>query len=188
MPLFGPVLRGINRTMPVAAKAAKVFRPFEGIRVAVNTPTLFDEVTDRLRALMGKASVEEIIALAREPIGEAQFVQVVTSRFVGESGFTLFAEIDHGAWIQKFGIRRRSVRWILGNPVIAITMIRHDIIAGLFAPIELLITEHEDGKGTNITYLRPSSLMTIDDNVPLREAAEVLDMKAELLVMKATAQ
>jgi len=45
----------------------------------------------------------------------------------------LFHEIDHGGWLSKFGINRRMVRWIFGNPLIAITMIRHDLTAGLFA-------------------------------------------------------
>ena len=167
---------------------ATVEHAFHGIRVAVNTPTPYDQVIARLRDLMGKAAVGEIIAVAREPIGETEFMDLVTNRFVGESGFTLFAEIDHGAWIQKFGIRRRSVRWILGNPLIAITMIRHDITAGLFAPIELLITEHERAAGTNVTYLRPSSVIVIEYNGPLRDAAEALDSKVWSLVMKATAQ
>lgn len=82
--------------MTVATHRLKVERPFQGIRVVVNAAASFDEVTDRLRALMGKASVGEIIALAKEPMGEEQFEQIVTSRFVGESEFTLFAEIDKG--------------------------------------------------------------------------------------------
>jgi Domain of unknown function DUF302 len=45
------------------------------------------------------------------------------------------------------------VRWIFGNPLIAITMIRHDLTAGLFAPVEILVTEAEDGLGTTITYV-----------------------------------
>jgi uncharacterized protein (DUF302 family) len=66
----------------------------------------------------------------------------------------LFAEIDHGGWLPKFGIKQRTVRWILGNPLYAVTMIRHDITAGLFAPVELLVTENIDRAGT--TDLRRS--------------------------------
>ena len=46
------------------------------------------------------------------------------------------------------------MRWIFGNPLIAITMIRHDLTAGLFAPVEILVTEAEEstadagGRGT----------------------------------------
>ena len=88
--------------------------------------------------------------------------------------------------LSKFGISRRSVRWILGNPLIAITMIRHDISAGLFAPVELLLTEAEDGQGTTVTYVRPSTLMAIEQNPPLLDAARVLDEKCDALVAGAT--
>ncbi|BBZ45521.1 hypothetical protein [Mycobacterium parmense] len=49
---------------------------------------------------------------------------------VGPSGFMLFSLINHGAWITKAGIDRKLMRVILGNPLIAITMLHHDVTAG----------------------------------------------------------
>jgi len=98
----------------------------------------------------------------------------------------LFFEIDHGSWINKFGIERKALRWILGNPLIAITMIRHDIQAGLFVPVELYLVAVDDGSGTIVSYVVPSSLIAIGDNRELREAAEALDHKLEALVLKVT--
>jgi len=161
-------------------------RPFQGIRTEVTTSVGFDEVLARLRAQMGSAKVQEVVALAKTPMTEAEYVREVEERFVGESGFMLFAEIDHGGWLPKFGINRRSVRWILGNLLIAITMIRHDITAGLFAPVELLVTEAKDGHGATLTYVRPSTLMVIDENPPLLDAAKALDEKYDRLVASAT--
>ena len=161
-------------------------RPFAGLRIEVETPLAFDQVLARLRRLTGKASAGEIVALADEVETADDYVREVEQRYVGESGFILFAEIDHGAWIGKFGIRRRSLRWIFGNPLIAITMIRHDITAGLFAPVELLLTEAEDRKGCSIAYVRPSSLMVIGENAPLQAAAQALDEKLDALVARAT--
>ena len=86
---------------------------------------------------MGRATVQEIVALAKTPVTRDDDIREVTQRFVGESDIMLFAELDHGAWLSKFGINRRTVGWILGNPLIAITMIQHAITAGLFAPAEL---------------------------------------------------
>ena len=56
-----------------------------------------------------------------------------------QSGFMLFAEFDYHQWLGLYGIQRKLARWILGNPIIAITMIRHDLEAALFAPVELLL-------------------------------------------------
>ena len=156
------------------------------VRTEVTTSLGFDEVLARLHAQMGRASVQDIVALAKLPVTEAEYVREVGTRFVGDSGFMLFAEIDHGGWLSKFGINRRTVRWILGNPLIAVTMIRHDITAGLFAPVELLVTEAEDEQGATVTYMRPSSLMMVEDNPPLLEAAQALDEKFDALVALAT--
>lgn len=161
-------------------------KPFTGVRIEVATSVGFDEVLERLRALMGRVNAAEIVNLARSDISEAEFAQTVAEQYEGESGFMLFAEIDHGGWLPKFGVNRRTVRLILGNPLIAVTMIRHDITAGLFAPVEILVTEPEDdGQGAMIIYLRPSSLMVIADNPPLRVAATLLDAKLDALIARA---
>ncbi len=160
--------------------------PFKGERVVVHTGRPFDDVLKSLRQSMGRTTVAEINALAQDPIDEAEFSALVQERYVGSSGFMLFAEIDHGKWLPKFGISQRIVRWILGNPLYAITMIRHDITAGLFAPVELLVVEGKDQITTTLTYVRPSSLMVIEPNAPLLAAAQTLDAKLSALVADAT--
>ena len=157
-------------------------KPFSGTRIVVHGDRAFDAVLDALRQLMGRATLAEINDLAKETVSETDFSSRVEDRYVGASGFMLFAEIDHGGWLPRFGINQRVVRLILGNPLYAITMIRHDITAGLFAPVELLVAEKSDRRGTIVTYVRPSSLMVIEDNVPLLEAARALDAKMAALV------
>ena len=103
---------------------------------------------------------------------------------MGPSGFSL-ATIDHGAWIKKVGIRRKVLRLIIGNPTIAITMLRHDLTAGLFAPVELILIEEGDG-GRSLTYVRPSSLMVVEKNDALLDAAKQLDSKLQALATKVT--
>ena len=165
--------------------APAVVKEFKGVRVQVSTSLPFVEVLARLRALMGNTSIPDLVRLAMETTSQKEYAREVTKRYVGESGFMLFGEIDHGGWISKFGIDRRIIRLVLGNPLIAITMIRHDITAGLFAPVELLVTENEDGPGAVMTYVRPSSLMVIEENAALLAAAKALDQKFEALVARA---
>lgn len=176
--------RGRSERMPPDAKMTT--KPFQGVRIEVDTSVSIDEVLDRLRQAMGNASAQRLAALEKEATSQSDYVEKLQERFVGESGFMLFDEIDHGAWLPRFGINRRMVRWILGNPLIAITLIRHDATAGLFAPVEILVTEKDVGPGTTLTYVRPSSLMVIEDNPPLREAAKGLDDKLDALVARAS--
>jgi hypothetical protein len=69
----------------MAAKASVATKPFQGIRIEVDTLVSFGEVLSRLRGLMGDASAPEVVALAKEAITQAEYVQKVEERFVGES-------------------------------------------------------------------------------------------------------
>ena len=159
---------------------------FTGVRVVVTTATPFDKVLDNLTGLMGHAPFEQLGAVAQASSNREAFERRVQRQFVGKSGFMKFGEIDHGSWLGMYGIHGRTVRWIFGNPLIAVTMIKYDTTAGLFAPVEMLITEAANGDGATLIYLLPSSLMVIEDNPPLRAAAEALDQKVAALVECAT--
>lgn len=104
---------------------------------------------------------------------------------MGPSGFILFANIDHGAWIKKVDIRKKVLRLVIGNPLLAITMMRHDLTAGLFAPVELRLIEGADGQ-SRLTYVKPSSLMVVETNDALLAAAKKLDAKLQALAAKVT--
>jgi hypothetical protein len=52
--------------------------------------------------------------------------------------------------------------------------------------VELLVLE-EEGRGSSITYVKPSSLMVVEPNPPLLAAAQELDRKLAALVAKAAA-
>lgn len=58
--------------------------------------------------------------------------------------------------MQLYGVNggRRVTRIIFGNPQIAITMLRHDVAAGLFVPVEVLIIEREGGEGTDVVQCK----------------------------------
>jgi uncharacterized protein (DUF302 family) len=117
--------------------------------------------------------------------GDWQSYQERVEPYVGPSGFMLFSLIDHGGWITKAGIDRQAMRVILGNPLIAITMLRHDVSAGLFAPVEVLVLDEAEGR-SSLTYVKPSSLMVVEPNPELLSAAKELDAKLAALAAKVT--
>lgn len=163
-------------------------QPFQGRRLHFESARSFDDVLERLRQKVPQAMPTEKFPSAVEKAGGfnlASFERVIKSQ-VGESGFMLFHEINHSVWLPFYGIHRKVMRWILGNPLIAITMMRHDLEAGLFAPVELLLIDKENGNGSTVIYDLPSSLMVIGSNSPLLQAAQVLDAKLESLVRSAT--
>ncbi|MCV7424695.1 DUF302 domain-containing protein [Mycobacterium yunnanensis] len=157
---------------------------FDGVRVRFDSDRTVPELYDALLADVGTHPVP-INDIAAQHADWASYEHAV-EQYVGPHGFMLFATFDHGAWIGKAGIDRRVLRVIVGNPLIAITMLRHDITAGLFAPVELLLTE-EDGDRSALTYVRPSSLMVVEPNPPLLEAALALDEKLAAMAESVTA-
>ena len=63
-------------------------------------------------------------------------------------------------------------------------MTQHDIRAGLYAPLRVLIYEDEKGK-TCIEYDKPSTLFGEFGNAKVTEVATMLDRKLEQLVAEA---
>jgi hypothetical protein len=53
----------------------------------------------------------------------------------GSSGFMLFGTTDHGALLSIFGVKKKAIQYIVGNPLIAIQMTQHNLAAGLYAPV-----------------------------------------------------
>jgi uncharacterized protein (DUF302 family) len=157
---------------------------FAGKRVRYQSALSFDEVLGKLRSSMGKITLADVL----DPSRSLEDFEKRVKEHEGPSGFMLFVEMDHGSWMQKFGVKRRVVRWIFGNPLIAITMLRHDYTAGLFVPVDLLLAEGDGGVGCNITYVLPSSLIAVEQNAPLLAAAQALDAKVEALVSAAVAR
>ena len=155
---------------------------FEGVRVRYDSPQSYDELLAALLADIGEKPLPaQEYATAT---GDWDSYRKRVESHVGPSGFMLIALIDHGAWVTKAGIDRKVMRVILGNPLIAITMLRHDVSAGLFAPVELLLVD--EGDGSSLTYVKPSSLMVVEPNPELLSAAEKLDAKLAALAAKVT--
>ena len=84
-----------------------------------------------------------------------------------------------------YGVTQRVLRLIFGNPIIAFTMMRDDLTAGLFAPVEVLLVEHDNGDGCTVAYNLPSAMVAAEDPAPL-PAARALDNRLNALISGAT--
>jgi len=99
--------------------AQLTIRDFKGLRIQVESDHGFEEVVRRLHEQTGRTTVGEIGAIAATASSAGDFHKDVTQRFVGSSGFMIFTEFDHGGWISRYGINRRVLRVIDGNPELA---------------------------------------------------------------------
>ncbi|MGA7524892.1 MAG: DUF302 domain-containing protein [Acidobacteriaceae bacterium] len=104
----------------------------------------------------------------------------------GSSGFILFLKVEHSPWLARVGIGGRATVYTIGNPLIAQTMIRHNIEVGLNVPVRLLIYEDAATKTGRIGYDLPSSLMDRLKNEQITAAAKLLDDKLAALARHCT--
>jgi uncharacterized protein (DUF302 family) len=145
----------------------------------------FSEVVASFEAALGSVEGGTFRAEIESANGRTDFEKAVHSH-EGSSGFMRFLTVDHGAWLKNIGLNARARMYTIGNPLIAATMIKFDIEAGLNVPIRLLIYEHTATATVRLAYDLPSSLMSRLNNVEVAASAKKLDVKLIALAERAT--
>jgi uncharacterized protein (DUF302 family) len=150
--------------------------------VHVETEKPFGEVAAAFEARVGMIdpAVYERLRNGDDP----EAVRARLEGMAGPSGFMLFRASDHGALLRLVGQTKKAVQYLLGNPLFAIQMTQHDVRAGLYAPLRVLVYEDEEGK-TCVEYDRPSSLFGQFGNAKVTDVATMLDQKLGQLVAEA---
>jgi uncharacterized protein (DUF302 family) len=153
----------------------------EHVRVVADR--LIDKVTKAFEQQLGQFNPElyKLLVSGENP----DKVRAKLEGMVGPSGFMLFRTSDHGALLRLVGQeKKKAIQYLVGNPLFAVQMTQHDIRAGLYAPLRVLIYENDQGK-TCVEYDRPSSLFGQFGNPKVTAVATMLDQKLEQLVATA---
>jgi uncharacterized protein (DUF302 family) len=145
----------------------------------------FDEVVAAFEKAVGVVDGKAFQKIVASSTDEEDFEKRVRA-FEGPSGFMRFLDIDHGAWMTRIGLRARCKLYILGNPLIARTMLKHDLGAGLNVPVRAMIYEDQKTGRTRLAYDLPSSLMARLGNEKVTAAAKLLDEKLMALATTVT--
>jgi uncharacterized protein (DUF302 family) len=142
----------------------------------------FSDVTTAFVRRLGRFEPDVYQALAAG--GDAEGARARIEAMAGPSGFMLFVTQDHGALLRLAGQKRKAIQYVIGNPLFALQMTQHDIRAGLYAPLRVLIYEDETGK-TCLEYDKPSSLFGQFGHDRIGPTAAMLDRKLEALLAAA---
>ena len=147
------------------------------------TVTHYEQVCSR--------SYEEVVAAFEKSVGDAddgKFLygmlalnnvkdyEALCNRLFGPSGFMHILTFDHGHWLSFYGKDTKMVQYTYGNPLLAYTMLQHEIAMGLYVPFRVLIYQHPNGE-VRISFDLPSSQMTWLGNSELDEKARQIDKK-----------
>src|SRR5450759_1719915 len=145
----------------------------------------FEQVVTAFESAVGSVEETGFPALLASTKSAEEFESRVKSS-EGTSGFMRFLTVDHGAWLARIGLHAKARMYTIGNPLIARTMLEHDIAAGLNVPVRLMIYEDSASRTTRLTYDLPSSLMSGLQNEKVAAAAKKLDAKLIALAIHAT--
>ena len=144
----------------------------------------FEEVVNAFESAVGSVEDTGFPALLAATKSAEEFETSLHSR-EGTSGFMRFLTVDHGAGLARIGWNARARMYTIGNPLIARTMLEHDIAAGLNVPVRLMIYEDAVSRTTRLAYDLPSSQMSGLQNEKVAAAAKKLDAKLIALAVHA---
>lgn len=150
------------------------------VRLETNKP--FEEVARAFERQLG--TFDPDVRRAATESGDTEAAKAKIEAMAGPSGFMLFGTQDHGALLRLAGQKRKAVQYVVGNPLFALQMTQHDIRAGLYAPLRVLVYEDDRGK-TCLEYDKPSSLFGQFNDDRLAPVVSMLDRKLEALLAAA---
>jgi uncharacterized protein (DUF302 family) len=150
--------------------------------VRLETDKPFEDVAKAFERQLGRFDPD--VAKTLIAGGDIEEARAKIEAMAGPSGFMLFGTTDHGALLRLAGQQRKAVQYVVGNPLFALQMTQHDLRAGLYAPMRVLLYEDERGR-TCLEYDKPSSLFGQFNDDRIAPVAAMLDRKLEDLVTTA---
>ena len=161
-------------------------RRFEIERFSVTSSRPFEAVVAALKDAVGRLDLVEFAKASRQAGTFAELKEVI-DRNLGKTGLMLFMELDHGAVLRKeSGLNApKSVRFVIGNPLIMKEMAKHVPDAGSYAPVTILVDERSDG--VHLSYDKMASFLAPYENKEALKVAQDLDLKVENLLNQAAA-
>jgi uncharacterized protein (DUF302 family) len=155
-------------------------------RFTVISSKSFQEVLAKLDAAIGHPNM----ATFRNDMTSAKTfaeLEAAVQKVIGTAGLMEFARFDLGEVLRrKLGERApKSVRLVVGNPLIMAQMVEHVPDAGSYAPVTILVDERPDG--VHLTYDTMASFLSSYANPKASTVAQDLDTKVETLLTSAAA-
>jgi uncharacterized protein (DUF302 family) len=162
-----------------------VKKSFAGEYVEYLSDLPFEKVIEAFETATGSVEAGGFRKIAARAQGLTDFERLIREE-EKTSGFMRFLTVDHGAWMKDFeGGTTQAKMYTIGNPLIARTMLRHEMAAGLNVPVRVHIFEDREKK-VHFGYHLPSSLMAVYGNAEVMKACEMLDAKLERLALAVT--
>lgn len=151
-------------------------------RASVTSSKTFAEVIASLEAAVGRPDMSAFNKdIANAPSDDA--LQEIVHRATGPAELMIFMRLDLGHVIRKGGVERKSVRYLIGNPLTMRKMAAPVPDAGSYAPVTVLVDQRPGG--VTLSYDRMASFLSAYENPEALQVARELDAKVEAILVSA---
>jgi hypothetical protein len=154
-------------------------------RWSITSAKPFESVVAAVEAGIGRPDMKDFGRAVAAATTYADLEKVVQAA-VSKIGLMEFMRLDSGGVIAKAntGANPKSIRLIIGNPLIMQSMARLVPDAASYAPVTVLIDQRPDG--VHLTYDEMASLLAPYGNAEALEIARDLDRKVKGLLQEAS--
>jgi uncharacterized protein (DUF302 family) len=157
-----------------------------GRRLSVRSSKSFEAVVAAFEAAIGHPEMRGFQTEIRAAKNYAEMEGIV-QRALGSSGFMELARFDLGDVLRKEpGLgARKSLRFLVGNPLVMKELVKRVPDAGSYAPMTVLIDERPDG--VHLSYDAMAEFLAPYGDADAAHIARDLDFKVEILLRKVAA-
>ena len=155
-------------------------RPLTVEHIRIGSKRSFDEVKASLESRLRSVQVDLLIPFSQK--GDMAGARAELERLAAPTGLSILYSLNHGAALAMDGGPRKAVGYGIGNVLTAVSMTKHNMAAGLYAPIRVVLYEGADGTAV-FEYDRPSSMFGLLGNASIDTVAAQLDVALKELLM-----
>lgn len=155
-------------------------RPLTVEHIRIGSKKSFDEVKTALESRVRFVQVDLLLPFLQK--GDMAGARAELERLAAPTGLTILYSLNHGAALAMDGGPRKAVGYGIGNVLTAVSMNKHNIAAGLYAPVRVVLYEGADGTAV-FEYDRPSSMFGLLANASIDTVAAQLDVALKELLM-----
>jgi uncharacterized protein (DUF302 family) len=150
-------------------------------RFSITSSKSFGEIVKAIDAAISHPDVRVFLKNVESAKSFAE-IEALVHNAIGPSDFMEFIRFDLGEILRKDRGKQapRSLRLVIGNPLIMKQMVERVPDAGSYAPVTILIDERTDA--VHLSYDRMASLLGSYGSGEALEVARELDAKVERLL------
>jgi hypothetical protein len=153
-------------------------------RFSVVSTKQFHEVMSVLSAQIGPVD-DTMLSRAISSTHSYSDFEFIVQKMIGPSGLLEYMRVDVGRFMSKgnAGKSAKSLRLLVGNPLVLRQLTEHLPDAASYAPASILIDEREDG--IHLSYNRIASFLSCYGQPTASTIAQEFDQKVENVLIAA---